>query len=419
MKYHFIGICGVSMSAIAVHLKHLGNYVQGSDINAGETSKKLENEGIKVFIGHNSKNVLGCDIVIYNFAIDKNNKEFAYAKKHNIKLMSRAQLLAFVASNYKNVISVAGSHGKTTTTAMLYSCLKYAGLSPTLHIGGVIEGANFGFVEGDKKYFITEACEYHDSFLTLKSKLGIIVSIESEHLDYFKTYKNELLSYQKFSNNCDELVTYADCDICAKNIKIIDHKYHFDVFNKEKFIIHIELKALGKYNISNALLVIKACKKLGIDNKSIYLGLKNCPSVKRRFEIISTSPTLIVHDYAHHPTQVKNTISTFRQCVKNKVLVVFQPHTYSRTKYFFEQFLNSFCYADEVFIIKTYPAREKYDKEGSAFRLYKTLKSKQHCEYFASFKRAKIEIDNKLKQGYSVLILGAGDIEKLAYTFLR
>ena len=183
--------------------------------------------------------------------------------------------------------------------------------------------------------------------------------------------------------------------------------------------MHIELNMLGKYNISNALLVIKACQKLGIDKNSIFMGLKNCPSVKRRFEVISTSPVLIVHDYAHHPTQVKNTISTFLQCFKNKVLVVFQPHTYSRTKCFFKQFLDSFCDADEVFIIKTYPAREKYDSLGSAFRLYKSLKKVQSSKYFASFNRAKTAIQKKVQEGYGVLILGAGDIDKLAYTFLK
>ncbi len=419
MKYHFIGICGVSMSALALHLKHLGNYVQGSDIKASEVSKNLENERIKVFIGHNAKNVFGCDTIVYNFAIDKSNEELVYAKKHGIKLLSRAQLLAFVASKYENVISVAGSHGKTTTTAMLYSCLKYANLKPTLHIGGVIKGQKFGFIEGDKKFFITEACEYHDSFLALKSKLGIILNVEPEHLDYFKNYENELSSYQKFAKNCDEVVSYKYCDLIAKNIEIVKHEYHFDVYSKDNFIMHIELNMLGKYNISNALLVIKACQKLGIDKNSIFMGLKNCPSVKRRFEVISTSPVLIVHDYAHHPTQVKNTISTFLQCFKNKVLVVFQPHTYSRTKCFFKQFLDSFCDADEVFIIKTYPAREKYDSLGSAFRLYKSLKKVQSSKYFASFNRAKTAIQKKVQEGYGVLILGAGDIDKLAYTFLK
>lgn len=426
MRYHFIGICGISMSALAVHLSHIGNAVQGSDIKPNEIADVLKSENIKVFIGHNGENIKGCDIVVYNFAIEQSNPEIIYAKKHNIKIISRAELLADISRQYKNVIAVAGSHGKTTTTAMLYSCLKSAMLNPSLHIGGIIQGEKVGFIEGKDEYFVTEACEYHDSFLLLKANIGIILNIEPEHLDYFKTYENELKSYQKFaSNNTNTIITkdfyginIPKVNIFAKNINSSEHGQSFDVFIDNMFYMHIDLNAYGKYNVDNALSVIATCKLLGIDKKYIYDGLKNFKCIKRRFEIIRKSPKLIVHDYAHHPTQIKDTLLTFKgHCKGNKILVVFQPHTYSRTKAFFNEFLNCFKVANKVFIIKTYPAREKHDKTASGYMLYKKLKGRQKCQYFASFKRAKKAIEKEVKNGYNVLILGAGDIDKLAYTF--
>ena len=424
MKYHFVGICGISMSALAVHLRHLGHTVQGSDIHPTDLAHDLEKLGIKVFDHHCKDNVKGCDVLVYNFAIDKNNVEIIYAKKNGIKVISRAELLAQVCAQYTNVIAIAGSHGKTTTSAMLYSCLKYAKLNPTLHIGGIISGEKFGFVEGKNDYFITEACEFHDSFLMLNPTIGVVLNIEPEHLDYFKSFKNEVKSYNKFIKNCKDIVVtnYIDnlkakeTNIIAKNIQIVNHKYQFDTYINDEFFMHIDLNILGRYNIDNALSVIAVCKKLGINKKYIYLGLQNISSVKRRFEIITTSPTLIVHDYAHHPTQIQNTIRTFCDCChKGKVLVVFQPHTYSRTKAFFNQFLTAFKGADCLFIIKTYPAREKYEANASAFALYKELKKNTNCRYFANFERAEKSIKLMQQKGYNVLILGAGDIEKLAY----
>ena len=426
MKYHFVGICGVSMSALAVYLKNRGNIVQGSDIQLNTISKKLEDRGIRVFHGHHYQNVIDSDVVVYNFAIDDDNEELAYAQKQGIKIMSRAQLLGEIAKNYKHVIAVSGSHGKTTTTAMLYSCLSAAKYSPTLHIGAQFDDEDFGLGEGDYDYFITEGCEYHDSFLSLKPYIGLVLNIEPEHLDYFKTFENEVNSYKKFIDNCEYAIVDNSCNffdnnkpnIFAKNVKLINHRYHFDVFIDGTFYMQVVLGALGKYNINNALMVVYACKLMGIDKKFIYQGLKNCLNVKRRFEVISRTNSLVVHDYAHHPTEIRKTIATFCECCNNqKILVVFQPHTYSRTKTLFNEFLTAFKKADTVFLIKTYAAREKYDATSSAFALYKKLKTSQECKYYASFNIAEKNIKKYLDKGYAVLILGAGDIDELAYSF--
>lgn len=431
LRYHFIGICGASMSALAVYLKEKGNYVQGSDISNLEMQKKLTEHNIKVFNCHKKENLNDCDVVVYNYAIDQDNEELKTAKKRKLKVISRAELLGQISSTYKNVISISGSHGKTTTTAMLYSCLSCANLNPTLHIGGQLTGDDFGIRIGDEDYFITEACEYKDSFLKLKSKIGIILNTEPEHLDYFKNFDNELKSFNQFANNSENVICYDNnlitkqdiitygkdnSNIVAKNIVLVNHRYHYDVYINNKLYSNIILGAVGKYNVVNSLAVIGACEFLEVDKEFVKKGLENFLGVKRRFEVISNNNNFVVHDYAHHPTEIKKTITAFKEnALDKKILVVFQPHTFSRTKTLFNQFLTCFDYCDEIMLVKTYSAREKFDKDGSSYNLYKRLKSKQKCTYFANFDVGIKKILNKLQKNYAVLILGAGDVYQLAY----
>ncbi len=417
------------MSALAVYLKNKGNYVQGSDLSNCDMKQKLKKNGIPVFNGHNKKNIRDINVVVYNFAIRSNNEELVEAKKRKIKILSRAQLLSIIAKDFKYVISVAGSHGKTTTTAMLFSCLNCAKKEPSLHIGAQLKNQDFGFVLQKYKYFITEACEYKDSFLQLKSNISIILNVEPEHLDYFKNYQNEVKSFNKFAQNSKKVIcinnnlinkknyTFGDenSDIYAKNIKIINHRYHFDCFYKNNFFIHIELDAVGLYNVMNALSVIMTCIILNIPKKYIAMGLKNFIGVKRRFELLGNDKYFIVHDYAHHPTEIKKTIATFKEnVIDKKILVVFQPHTFTRTKNLYNDFLSCFNDCDKLILFKTYPAREKYDKNYSAYSLYKNIKNVD-CSYCASFSVAIKNIEKFLQKKYAVLILGAGDIDEVAY----
>ena len=431
ITYHFIGIGGVSMSALAIYLKKNGFDVQGSDLME-TTKQKLKKFKIKVFVGHNKNNISDADIIVYSFAIKDDNVELAEAKRQNKVILSRAELLGKIAKDFKFVISVAGSHGKTSTTAMIYSCLKCAGKNPTLHIGGELLGKEFGLICGGKDFFVTEACEYHDSFLELNSNIGIVLNIEPEHLDYFGNFSNEVSSYQKFvdksrcaicfDNNLlkkDIVLTFGkdSSHIVAKNIQMKNGKFEYDVYCCGKFFLHIILGAEGLYNVTNSLAVILACKVIGIQKKYIKMGLEKYVGVKRRYEVISYSP-YIVHDYAHHPSEIQNTINTFKQHTNSKVLVVFQPHTFSRTKTLLGEFLNCFNGADKVMFVKTYSAREKYDKNASAYYLYKKYRQiTPNCNYVASFDVAKDKISKLTKQGYSVLVLGAGDICNLAYKF--
>ena len=426
-RFHFVGICGVSMSALALYLKNKKFYVQGSDISNNQVAKNLKKHGIKVFLGHDAKNIKNVDIVIYNFAIDKENVEILQAQKQNLIIISRAQLLGEISKNFKNVIAISGSHGKTSTTAMLYSCLKV--YNPTLHLGGMLVNDEFGLIQGNGDFFITEACEYHNSFLNLQPNISIILNVEPEHLDFFGNFDNELKSFKQFSNQSKICIsqdktlfnskyTFGEGqDFCAKNIQINGHIYSYDCYFKNKFYMHVDLGAVGIYNITNSLSVIAVCHCLNIEKEQIYQGLKNYVGVKRRFEIIKTNP-YIVHDYAHHPTEIKRTLQTFREVVENKkILVVFQPHTYSRTQLLFNKFLQCFDVANEIMIIKTYSAREKYNKNGSAFKLYKSLKTTKKCYYCANFDYAIKKIQHKLSEDFNVIVLGAGDVDKIAYYF--
>ncbi len=428
LRVHFIGIGGVSMSALAFYLKKCGHFVQGSDITKSQTTKNLEKCGVKVFYSHKKENIKNVDVVVFNYAIKQDNEELIFARKNNIKILSRGELLGKIAKNYKNVISVAGSHGKTSTTKMIYNCLNLAGKNPTLHIGGITFGQDFGFVFGENDFFVTEACEYHDCFLNLKSKVGVVLNVEPEHLDYFKNFENEKNSYEKFLSGCEykvakfalspqkDICTFgAGGNIIAKNIRESGGKFSYDCFVNKKFYAHIDLGTFGKHSVINSLAVIGVCEHFGISKKYVKIALSRDIEIKRRFEIIQKKPRLIVHDYAHHPSEIVETIETFSKFAKRKILVVFQPHTYSRTKNLMQDFVKSFEKCQKVIIMKTYPAREKFDKSGSAFSLYKKIKqNNKSCKYFASIFKIKREIMKKQNSCYDILILGAGDIEKLA-----
>ena len=428
-RFHFIGIGGISMSALALYLAKKGYYVQGSDSQQSKTIKNLKKAGIKVFLGHRKENVLEANVVVYNYAIKDDNEELKFARKNGLKIVPRGELLGEIAKKYKCVVAIAGSHGKTSTTLMMYNCLRAFSKNPTLHIGGILSNADFGLILGESEYFVTEACEYHDSFLHLTPKVGIVLNLEPEHLDYFKSFSCEKKSYQKFVNNSNIAIVNKQCklsgnnicrfgikngDIVAKNIKQSGGKYSYDCYYKNKFLLHIDLGAYGEHNVINSLAVVLACLKLDVSLTAIKIGLNRELNILRRFEKIQQTPNLIVHDYAHHPSEIQKTIKTFSQCAKRPILIVFQPHTYSRTKSFFADFVHCFANQNKVFFVKTYSAREKYDKTASAFALYKKVRIKnKNCKYFASLKQVKKEILKKENQNFDILILGAGDIDTL------
>ena len=312
------------------------------------------------------------------------------------------------------------------------------GLKPTVHVGGEFDSINGNLMLGDKDFFITEACEFRDSFLTLRPTISIINNIELEHLDYFKNFENEVKSFNKFAKRTKKLCfingkykgliskdinvqTYGYSNannVYARNIlKGSDCKYVFDCYKGKAFIGTFKLNVYGRHNIENALAAISVCLEFGIDYKVIYLGLKTFNNVHRRFEVMGIyKKCIMIHDYAHHPTEILNTIKTCKEVFKKKVICVFQPHTYSRTKTLIENFSKCFDGLDCLFLLKTYSARERFEYLGSADYLKDRILI-SNPSFLVRGTYTKQEFIKKIKKenldDCVLLFLGAGDIEKL------
>ncbi|MBR2909658.1 MAG: UDP-N-acetylmuramate--L-alanine ligase [Clostridia bacterium] len=440
---HFLGIGGVSQSALAVILKSKGYKVSGSDKTESKTTKLLKQKNIDICINGLSNQLNNADLVVYSVAVPNDDKEMVYAKTLGKKVISRAEMLGLLAKEYKNIISIAGSHGKTTTTGMIARVFIEAGLNPTVHIGGELTDYQTNAIVGGEEYFITEACEYYDSFLQLESDVSVILNIQSDHLDYFKTVKRLNNSFLKFANNTKKgglVVFYGDDKVCKKNYKSISvsyscenngvlqarnireyirGKYSFDCFFLGKKLANIKLGVYGKHNINNALASIIVGLKYGIDIKIMKKALFEYKGVKRRFEdygrVFGVS---IVHDYAHHPTEIKATISLAKRVSKGDVYVVFQPHTYSRTLSLLDEFKTCFKGAKEVLVYKVYPAREDRSQGIDEKELAKELGSVgEQANSFDNYGEMKRYLIEKTKKNDMILVLGAGDIESFCDYF--
>jgi UDP-N-acetylmuramate--alanine ligase len=443
---HFVGIGGISMSALALMLKKEGATIQGSDLAHNSETQKLEKCGVKIFYRHSKLNLKGVDFVVYSSAIHDDNEELDFARKHKIPIIKRAELLGLIASGYKTVIAVAGSHGKTTTTAMLAEIFLRAGMKPTFHVGGTLSMINSNYKLGNKKIFITEACEYMDNFLYIKPDIAVILNVDSDHLDYFKTIDGVKKSFKKFvdgvrtggikviSNDdensaClksgDNVATFGTrgADIYASNIKEYEPcKYSFDVIFSGYKLGNVKLNMIGKHNILNALASIIVALSCAIDFSDIKFALENFSGVKRRSELISNQNQIqIYHDYAHHPNQIQKMVSAAHDLTKKtggKIIAVFEPHTYSRTKFLLEDFAKSFALCDYVIFAPVYSAREDESQGVQSDVLAERTKCYvENVEYILTFDEIEKRVKQVSKPNDVVLILGAGTIEKLAERF--
>ena len=444
-RIHFLGIGGISQSALAVILKSQGHFVSGSDRTSSEVTKRLVDLGIDVCIDGISSYISDADMVIVSAAIGDDDKELLLAKKLGKVIIARSQALGMIADNYKNVISIAGCHGKTTTTAMISKIFIDAGLNPTVHIGGEVDYIDGNVHIGDNQFFITEACEYFDSFLSLKSDVSVILNVQKDHLDYFRTYSNIKKSFDKFAQNTKEngLVVFCADDknaqrkvkccavgyscnnngiVMAKNIKEYKKgKYSFDCWVLNKKLFKVRLGVFGYHNIENALASITVALFYGVSEKQIKQSLHKFHGVKRRFEQYKTiNGVKVIHDYAHHPTEVSATIELAKKITKGDIYVVFQPHTYSRTKHLLNEFSTCFIKAKEVLIYKTYPAREKPEDGIDQDGLKNAIVEKgQTSLSFTDYLSMKKYILKRIKRHDLLLILGAGDIQSFAEYFIQ
>lgn len=424
------------MSALAGLAMREGCAVFGSDITRNQFCAELEKLGVRIFYGHSKNNLkVNPDMVIYSAAIKEDNIELKTARESGILTIARSRFLGEISKNYQKVIAVSGMHGKTTTTAMIAAILMKFD-TPTVHIGGDFGALGGNLKIGDKQYFVTEACEYADSFLALYPTHAVITNIEKEHMDYFRSLSHIKKSFSTFANKAgvcyinhkySDLIisgnkkTFGiDCgDLMARNVKQNQGRYSFGVFKGNQNLGQIHLRCAGRYNVLNALAASFVCLDLGVPMSIISKALFEFENVKRRFEKVGEAVgNIIIHDYAHHPTEIKNAIKTTKETYNLPIICVFQPHTYSRTKTLFKSFLKCFDEVQDLYIIDTYSAREQYDYEGSAEKLCLSLKRTVNCyKIYGPFIMDKFDSKKILKKysGCVVLFLGAGDIETLAH----
>lgn len=449
-KIHFVGIGGISMSSLAEILNSWGYTIIGSDMKSSEITEKLISIGIKVYIGQKCENIEDdVDLIVYTAAVNENNPELLEGKKKNIKTIDRAELVGLIMKNFKYPISIAGTHGKTTTTSMVTEIFLEAETNPTVSIGGILPSISGNYKIGSNDYFVVETCEYCDSFLKFNPFAAIILNIDKDHTDYFKDIEHIYSSFNKFACRIPEngfLVINNDIKDVSKvteSVKCniitygIDNKsmYYpenivfnekgcasFDVIKEGKKIYHINLSVPGKHNIYNALSAIALCDKFKISEKSILNGLEKFTGTHRRFEFKGkfNDNITVIDDYAHHPTEIKATLEAAKSNKINKLWCVFQPHTYSRTKSLLEEFSYSFDKADNIILLDIYAAREKDTGEIHSRDLLEKLKSRnKKVYYFENFESAVSFIKSECQKNDMLITMGAGDVYLLGEMLLK
>lgn len=407
-KVHCIGIGGIGLSAIARYCHSEGASVSGSDGAQSRITLDLQKEGIEVIIGHDAKNIKdGTDIVIYSIAVSEDNAELVEAKSRGITSISYPEALGWLTDEY-TTIAVCGTHGKTTTTAMISSMMEECGESPTVIVGSLLSKGGTNFVKGHGKYLIVEACEYKRSFLNLHPTHVLVTNIDEDHLDYYKGIEDIKSAFQSFADLIPEngfLITHGDVTLETKGKKI-----NANTIEKSS----IKLNVLGDHNRSNAQLVLSLAEILGLYKEKAKLGLENFSGTWRRMEYKGEyKGAKLYDDYGHHPTEIKATLEAIREKYpdsKYKLVVVFQPHLYSRTKLLLDDFSKSFYLADKIYVLPIYASREALDESISSIDL---VEKTDNAVYTETMEEIKKEIDNKYHSGSVILTIGAGDVYKL------
>ena len=448
-KVHMVGIGGVSMSGIAEILVNFGFQVTGSNNVETETTKKLEKAGIKVSIGHNEKNIIDQDVVVYSAAIKQDNPELVTAKSKNIPIIERADFLGELTRCYKDTITISGTHGKSTTTSMVSLCFLEALKDPSIQVGADIKQLDGNYKVGNSEYFIIEACEYVESFLKFSPKSEIILNIDNDHLDYFKNFeniKNAFVKYVKLlpddgllvvngdDKNALDLIEYTNAtsisygisnkntDFFAVNIVFDNNGFpEFDVYAKGEFYGRIKLSIPGMHNVLNALACIALCDYYGINLNSIQKALLSFTGANRRFEFKGTvNGANIYDDYGHHPTEIVATAKALMNKKYNKSWVVFQPHTYSRTKNLMDDFAKALLNFDNIIILDIYAAREKNTYGVTSKDLADKISSLgKDALYIPDFNDCVKYLKENLQENDIVITQGAGTVTEIGPMLLK
>lgn len=442
---HFIGIGGAGMSGIAEVLLNEGYHVSGSDAAESETTRRLSDLGTRVFVGHRAQQVEEAHVVVVSSAIAQENPEMARARELNIPIVPRAEMLCEIA-RLKYTVAVAGTHGKTTTTSMVGSVLVVGGLDPTLVVGGRLKTTQSGARLGQGDYLVAEADESDGSFLKLSPSIAIITNIDNDHLDYYKTMEKLESAFADFANRvpfyglsilcfddarCRRVagqikrrcVSYGfaeDVDYRACDLKVSPSASTFKIFQKDRCLGSIALQVPGRHNVLNALAALAAGLELDISFEQAAQGLSEFQSVGRRLEIRGeNSGVLIIDDYGHHPTEIRCTLSAIRErWPRRRLIVLFQPHRYTRTQLLAEEFGRCFGDADEVHVLPIYAAGEKPIKGVSSSLILKHLNNKSASPKPFDPDSGLSTLLSQVKPRDIILTLGAGDVWKLGLKIL-
>ncbi len=446
---HFIGIGGISMSGLAEILLEEGFTISGSDAKESPLTDKLASEGVQISYPQSAANITsGIDAVVYTAAIHEDNPEFAAAKNTGLPMLSRAELLGQIMDNYANSVAVAGTHGKTTTTSMLSQVLLAADSDPTISVGGILKAIHGNIRVGHSDVFLTEACEYTNSFLNFHPKYSLILNIEEDHLDFFKDLADIRHSFRRFAENTAEggtiiingaitdyeeivkdlpvsVVTYGLTEVCDYYPSDItfDEKgcATYTAMHQGRALTSVKLNIPGMHNVSNSLAVIAAALSLKIELSTITSGISQFTGTDRRFELkgMYKDGVTVIDDYAHHPTEIAATLTAAQNYPHKRIICVFQPHTYTRTKAFLKDFAKALSLADVIVLADIYAARETDTLGISSKNIEDDLKALgKEAYYFPSFDEIENFLQKKCMNGDLLITMGAGDVVKIGENLL-
>lgn len=444
---YFVGIGGIGMSGIAELLLNSGFGVAGSDLVPSDITAKLARQGAIIHTGHAAENLGDADVLVYSSAVNEENPEVAEARNRKIPVISRAEMLAELLKLKPTSIAVGGTHGKTTTTSLLGTVLTEAGLDPTLVVGGVVKSLDVNAIIGQGDIIVAEADEFDRSFLHLTPTYAIITTVDHDHMECYEDENDLIRSFAQFANAVPFYGAVSVCmdnslvkkviplisrpllisgmsdeaEFSAANLRFEETLTSFDVLHNRAGLGPVTLQIPGQHNVMNAMTVIALCLEIGIDLDVIAQGMKSFTGVRRRFEIKGIfDDIMVVDDYAHHPTEVGATLEAVRSSWKRRIVVVFQPHLYSRTRDFYQEFASTLSIADCIIITDVYPAREKPIEGVNGKLVADTAVNLGHKEVHWIQEKSDIpaRLQEITKSGDLVITMGAGDIWEIGDEFV-
>ena len=445
-KVHFVGIGGIGMSGIAELLLNLGFSVSGSDLNDSEIIQNLRSKGAMIYEGHHAKNLGDCEVLVYSSAVPEDNPELIAARGKNVTIIKRAEMLGELIALKQTSIGVGGTHGKTSTSSMIGALLSHAQLDPTLVVGGLVKNIDTNSQLGSGDLIVVEADEYDKSFLQLKPTISVITNIEQEHMDCYDDLEDLHNSFTQFANAVPfygavlacldspgvqdiipsikrPVITYgftSQADISAKNIQSKETKTTYSLYKQNQKCGKVTLNVPGKHNVLNSLAAAAIGFEMGLSAKTIIAGIGSYGGVRRRFEIKGIAgDVMVVDDYAHHPTEVSATLQAARDGWDRRIIAVFQPHLFSRTKSFYKEFAAAFMDSDVLIVTDIYPAREKPIKGVTGKLVFNAARSTGHknAHYIPNLENLQVSLDDIIQENDMVITIGAGTIWRYGQSY--